>query len=370
MKKKKVDKILVEQTKRRKHILCYACIIVAFIILTLSFASLYLFKNKDYYVKYNEYGNIDYRVYLKENEYFKEKYLERGNKYIASLIDYVETDFNYNMDVLDNKADFKYSYKVVAEVNVKERTGVASLYNFEEEILNKDNNEVVESGHLNINETIKIDYNHYNELIKSFVKEYDLDEAVSTLKLNMYINIVGSCDDKVENKTNNSVLSLEIPLTTKTMDIELSNNLLKNDNNIMACSKKTSGSLLYLFIAVFMFVVALSYISALIKYVVSTRTAEDVYQKELNKILNNYHSYIQKINNGFDLSKYQKLRIDSFTDMLEIRDTLQQPILMAESKDKDGVIFIIPSNTKILYMYSIRVSDIKKQMQEAQNITE
>jgi hypothetical protein len=70
----------------------------------------------------------------------------------------------------------------------------------------------------------------------------------------------------------------------------------------------------------------------LIRYIVKTRTAEDIYHKELKKILNNYHSYIQKINNQFNLSMYQKLKVDTFSDMLEIRDTLQQPILKTKNK--------------------------------------
>ena len=77
-----------------------------------------------------------------------------------------------------------------------------------------------------------------------------------------------------------------------------------------------------------------------------------------------YILYIQKINNSFDLTDYQVLQVDDFTDMLEIRDTLSQPILMTENKEKTGVYFIIPSNTKILYAYSLKVSKIKKQMKE------
>ena len=47
----------------------------------------------------------------------------------------------------------------------------------------------------------------------------------------------------------------------------------------------------------------------------------------------------------------------------EIRDTIQQPILMVESKQKNGVHFIIPSNTKILYTYSLKEEEIRKEME-------
>ena len=57
------------------------------------------------------------------------------------------------------------------------------------------------------------------------------------------------------------------------------------------------------------------------------RTPEDVYKLELKKILSNYGSYIQKINNGFNLDKYEVIEIDKFNDILEIRETIQEPIL-------------------------------------------
>ena len=52
--------------------------------------------------------------------------------------------------------------------------------------------------------------------------------------------------------------------------------------------------------------------------------------------------------------------------MLEIRDTIRQPILMKENHDKTGAYFIIPSNSKILYVYRLKVSDIEKQIKNKQ----
>ena len=63
------------------------------------------------------------------------------------------------------------------------------------------------------------------------------------------------------------------------------------------------------------------------------------------------------------------LRIDSFNDVLEISDKLRQPILMHENKKKHRAYFIIPSNTKVLYVFRLKVSDIKREIDEKnQNI--
>ena len=82
------------------------------------------------------------------------------------------------------------------------------------------------------------------------------------------------------------------------------------------------------------------------------------------KILNNYGSIIQMLGNEFDFTHYQLLRIDTFTDILEISDKLRQPILMNENKERNVAYFVIPSNTKLLYVYRLKVSDIEKEIKE------
>ena len=363
MKKSNVDKILVEQAKRKKHIIEYACLVIFYAIIAFAFLFLHSYTNKDVYIKYNETSDIDYKVYLKDNEFFDEKYLGPNRSYIASLIDYVDTAFYYKISLQDENADFKYSYLIESEVNVKEKNGTTSLYNYKEVLLNEIVKYSENKSDAYINEKVRINYNKYNDLIKNFLNTYDLDNTTSTLTIRMYVNILGSCED-LDNKNNESVMSIEIPLTTKTMNIEMSNDLIETEDNIMACSSSNFKTIVFLLLGILMSVLTVIIISLLIRYIVVTRTAEDIYQKELKKILNNYHSYIQKINNQFNLSMYQKLKVDTFTDMLEIRDTLQQPILMVENNNKDGVYFIIPSNTKILYTYCLKVSDIKNQMAE------
>ena len=102
----------------------------------------------------------------------------------------------------------------------------------------------------------------------------------------------------------------------------------------------------------------------MIRYIIKTRTAESIYEKELKKILNNYGTYIQMLGNDFYFKDYHMVKVDSFNDMLEIRDTIRQPILMRENQEKTGAYFIIPSSTKLLYIYRLKVSDIEKEIQK------
>ena len=74
------------------------------------------FRNYDeHIVNYKEDSNIDYKVYLKPNDFFAEDFLPQGMSYVTSLIDFLRLDFNYNLD-LDEKVSGNYSYYIKGTV--------------------------------------------------------------------------------------------------------------------------------------------------------------------------------------------------------------------------------------------------------------
>ena len=74
MKKNQVNEKFIVETNRKKIIIFISCLIFIMFIISLSFLLLYTYKNKDYYTSYDEESFIDYKVYLKENEFFEMDY--------------------------------------------------------------------------------------------------------------------------------------------------------------------------------------------------------------------------------------------------------------------------------------------------------
>ena len=138
MKKSQVNAILVDQTKRRNMILNFVCIIVVLSILSVAFLYIFINKNRDYSVSYQEKSNVDYKVYLKANDFFDEKYLGLENKYIASLINYIDANFKYEISMKEKNVDYKYSYRIEALVNVSETKSSKPLYTKTTELLKVD----------------------------------------------------------------------------------------------------------------------------------------------------------------------------------------------------------------------------------------
>lgn len=361
MKRKQVDEILETQVSRKNKIIKFIIMIVIIILFSFTFLFLYLNNSKDYYVSYQEKSDLTYKVFLKENDFFKEKYLTENNQYIASLIDYIKAEFNYELNVEDLDIDYKYQYSIEGIINVLDKDTKNVLYTDKIDLVEEKTLSSYQQSKVNIKENVLIDYNYYNDMIKKFITTYDLNGSISTLEVKMYVKVLGNCD-KTENANTNNVISLTIPLTTKTVAIDMDYNVLTSDvENVMICSDG-NNNILYLIISIVLFIIDIVFIIMLFIYINNTRTAESIYHRELRKILNNYKSYIQKVNNEIDLKDYKIMKIDSFTDMLEIRDTIEEPILMTENKNKNSAYFVIPSKTNILYTYSINVKDIEKKM--------
>lgn len=346
------------QRRRKKSVQEYfvkAIILFVLIIITLSIS---IRNNNKSSICYKENSNVDYKVYLKENEFYDKNYSQKDNQYIASLIDYIVADFCYDLEIYEFDIKYDYKYRLEAEVNVEEKETNKSIYNFEDVLVPEKKFEGKNDKTISIKEKVNIDYNKYNDLIKKFVTIYDLDEAIATLTIKMCINIEGIDGNFQREESDEYLISLDIPLTTKTVGIDLNTNLIGCENELITCeTNKMAGWKILILVLVFM---EIRYIVKLCKYMSKNRTPEDIYRLELNKILSNYGSYIQKINNEFNMKKYEIITIDKFNDILEIRDTIQEPILRFESEEELKTYFMIPSKNQILYVYELSVNNENK----------
>ena len=149
--------------KREIQNLVLMIIITAIIGLLTIFA--YFAKGKDHYIKYNENSQIDYKVYLKENDFYDKNYLEKGKGYIASLIDSISTNFTYNIK-FSEEISYKYSYRIAVEVDVQDGKNDSNIYHFTENLV--EHNLSSNTGNLDINEDIVIKYENYNNIISRF----------------------------------------------------------------------------------------------------------------------------------------------------------------------------------------------------------
>lgn len=341
--------------KRKSIINRYIFFITLIFIVTIMFFVQVSKNNEIKNIVYTENSDLDYKVYLKENDFFEKEYLEKDNQYIASLIDHIEADFWYELEASEKGLDFTYIYKIIAEVNVEEKTSSNSLYEFSEELIKETKKKANTDSKLIIKEHINIDYNKYNDIINKFVEIYDLDNSNATLAINMYVDIQDSTNqDNEVNKT--PVISLNIPLTTKTIGIDIESNSV-NENDINVC--KTIKNEKFLFGAVIFLLIDIYLIIKLIIFIKDTKDEKSIYNMRLRKILSNYGSYIQKVKNEFEFDGYQILEIKSFEDLLQIREVINKPIFMVEKSLAMETYFFITCENYIC-IYELNAGNLRK----------
>ena len=312
-------------------------------------------KAQVYYIDYTETSEVDYRVYLKENDFYEEEYLKDGQAYVASLIDHVEAEFEYKVDMDNEKVNYNYQYTIEAIVEVRDGYSDMPLFNPSFELKNS-GMQYSEDDNLKIKEHVNVDYNYYNDLATRFIQAYDLGNTESFLTVKTHIQVISVCEEFVEQDAKNEyVIDLVMPLTEKTININFSTTIPNAETKILACEPTAEDKDIYFSYSVGFVAFDLVLLLILIIYIFATRNDDINYTIKIKKLVNNYRSYIQKILNRFDTTGYQVLKLSTFNEMLDVRDTIQSPILMHENEDQTITRFYIPTNTKIVYTFEIRV---------------
>ncbi len=344
------------QSKRRKLIVLQYIIAAVLVLATLFTLFAYLKLNKNTYVYYTEKGSADYKVYLADNKFYGEEYLNGDRAYVASLIDHVLVDFAYALKMDTDDVDYKYNYKINAVVNVTDSRSGAPIYD-PEYIIAAESNKNASQSTLNISKQVDIDYDFYNDIAKDFIEAYSVTDCTATLVVKMYVDVVGKSEQFAADNSNEYTQQISIPLLEPTVKITSKASVPQGEPRILACDS-TAKDLYKLFSFIFGVLAVLVFFGTGV-FVVITRDKHIDYARRVNRLLSSYRSYIQRITNPFDFENYQVLNVATFKELLEIRDTIQIPVLMYENEDRTKAQFFIVSPSNILYLYELKVEDFE-----------
>lgn len=354
--------ILKHQRRRRNNKIKLGLSSMLLIIIAIILIITYFNASKNEYNNYSEKAKVNYNVELKQNDFYPEDYDFENNTLIATLINNFDIYFNYNL-TLDKEQEYTYSYKILAKTMVQNDADNTSIYETTEELVNKEEH-TSNSKNLNIIENLKINYDTYNDKINKFVNLYGLTDSNSMLELEMKVKVINKYDGTQINKEEN-VMTLTIPLTTKTVDISVGQNVVQDEGKIL--SKKSEYSeenLKYLLIiGIVVGIAGILVLIKFIKYLFETRSAETMYDQQLKMILFNYKNYIQQTNNKINEKDYKVIQINTFNEMIGLRDTIQSPILMYTVENERKTYFMIIKDG-LLYTYLLGSNEIREELRK------
>lgn len=344
--------IKYHKNKRKKHKIKLLLITITLILIGLILIGRFYIVNKEETIKYKETSEVKYGINLIKNEFYDEYYLKEGTGVISSLIKNIDAEFKYNLE-LEEELEYKYSYKILAEIDVKERAKSNSIYTTEYEIINKEEQELI-SKKLEIIELINIDYSKYNEQINKLLDKYRLSNTTSELQLNFYLSVINKLTGEQINKEE-KVMSLQMPLVTPAVEITVNENVKDFRGEIELQKNEIKNSQYMLIIGSSVLILALIIFVILLKYIFDTRSAEKMYDDQIKRILFDYKSYIQKINNMIDYNDYKVVKVDTFKELLGMKEELQSTILMYMEKNRRTTFMIISGNLLFEYILEARL---------------
>lgn len=358
------DKLYVMQKRKILNTKKWLLILMVLAIILLPLAESLLIKSLDLkkqevIVEYVEKGDVDYKVYLKQNNYYKEKYLGEGMEYVANIINTINPDFRYEIHATDN-LDMSYAYKITATLLISKDSDSQPLYTRTFDLIKKDV-KVVNSNNLTISENLIIDYDEYNSLVNRYKKDFGIS-AYSKLIINMDINIVGKHSNNEDQMFINRTLQASIPLSEQTIRISIDTEEINNNGLLFAKGKITvSNILLFVVALVSLGLVLLLLITSIRLYIKFKR--RNIYYITLNKYINEYDKLVingSYENTNIDETKFDNVvKIEKFEELVDAAENLSLPILFYEVIPGELSFFVV-TNDKTLYKYTLDKAALTK----------
>lgn len=363
----KEDMIPVKQkkSKRKRGIyLGYYSRLIFNVILFLSLVvTSYIFINKSIVIQeaknvsYEEHGNADYKVFLKDNIYYEDKYLDKNMSYIANLIDYISVDYNYKFKA-DTLFDGEYSYKIRADLEILNAENKTLFFTKKYDLIKEKTFTIENQNEYNIVENIKIDYDHYNSLANGFKSSYGVDTESNLI---IYLDIYRNIDQNSINNPNingNGTIKLTIPLSEKAINIKMDSMEINNKNVITSLDDYYLEDIKYLIIGIISLIVSLYLFIKIVKRLSRLSISPTDYDKTLKKILNQYDRLIVTTSSMPNLEKNNIIKLKEFVELLDAKDNLHKPIFFIEVTPHQKAYFFIQDDDKII-LFTLKNIDNK-----------
>lgn len=311
-------------------------------------------------INYNENSNLDYKVYLKPNDFYDTDYLGKNKAYIANLIDNILIDFRYNYNI-EQLSNVKFSYSIVAKLTINDGASGNNYFEKEYVLLNNKTASIENSTNYSLYEQVKIDYAYYNTLANNFKQQYGIDTE-SNLTVYLRVNKQNDIENAL-NSVDNSTMFVKIPLSEKSVKIELNYQDINNSNYIIATNDSMVDNIIFGVLALVSILIAIVVAIKIIRLLNMLRTKKSIYDKYVEKILNEYDRLIVENGTGPDLVKNNIIKISRFEELLDVRDNLKLPIMYYVIAKHTKCCFYIKHN-RDLYMMTIKAVDLEESNNE------
>lgn len=353
-----------KQIKGKTYIAYHTRIIISLlvfaILLSLSFILIMMSFSKinEQTVDYKESSDISYKVYLNDNSFWHEEYLESGNNniFISPLIKKINTKFDYNFDISE-KTNVEFTYYVVGTLKILDGNESKEFYSEEYRLTSDKQQKIYNDNKAFISEEIDIDYAYYNELANKFRQNYGLNTK-SYFEVSFIVKGINKKGDF--NLDLNYTRSVKIPLAEREVDIKVDDNKVSNIHKSISKDKLLINNRLYIIIGSFALIVAIICFVKIVKNIMIIFVPKkSKYDKYIKRLLREYDRLIVNTLSAPDLNNMRIVKLENFTELLDVRDNLKLPIKYYVVTEHQKCVFYVTHNNEI-YVLTIKAVDLEK----------
>lgn len=332
--------------------------ICSFIIL-FALGLIFLFKSLSFtgqkVINYDEKSNLDYKVYLKENDFYETPYLGKNMVYIASLIDKINIDFNYNFKSSEN-INLNFNYDIIGKLVISDSEGKNVYYKKEYTLLENKKIPMISNNNQNISENIVIDYDYYNNLANNFKITFGVN---TTSNLIIYLTINKSDNDNQAINAN-SIMLISIPLSEKAINIKMDYKEIDNSSTIFSDSNITIDNLVYIIASITFIILSIVVLIKIIRLIyILAQNNKNIYDKYVNRLLMEYDRLIVETSTQPLFDNKEIIKVEKFQELLDVRDNLKLPITFYSITKHQKCYFYISAGDRV-YLHTIKAVDLEK----------
>ncbi len=350
--------------KKYYNLFCILIIIICIVAGIFSFTNIQKEQNKrkvqtKEVFTYDSTGTLGYKIYLLDNEFYEEEYLEEDQSIVYSLIDKIKVNFDYQF-AGSLAMNVKNNYEVTAKIKASytdNKTEEKIIWSKEYPVKEPTKNDTINVKDFIMNDTFDIDYQQFKTIADTYRDSVGipvdsiLDIAV---KINYDCKVLPLVD---RNYASQEQMHLTIPLSEAVVNIEKqelgndSGNLIEKIQVENANEKALSISIVIVGLSIFL---TLTMILLLLK---RNRTDKSLYIQELERIMKSYKDIIVETDIRPNIDQLEKIYIKTMEDMVDLENELRLPIIAYELVQNKRYMFII-IHDNMAYLYILRSENI------------
>ena len=299
-------------------------------------------------VSYSERSSVTYSVCLNDNDYYKGQCQSSGMQYISTLTKSIPVVFNYNINY-SSAVNYKLDYYILGKTIIYDRDDASKVLYRDDKLLSERKSVEGTDVIAKLNTKIDVEFKEKNDFVNGYKSKYALNSLAS-------YDVVLYVDD---GKGPREVASVSIPLSMQTFGI--SEETVANDDQLVSMEKAGLASINTVFglVGGVFGIIGAVILVKLIKLIYVTIDGGSPYEKKLNQILAEYDRVIVMSKSEYKINPdKQFIKLDSFFELLDARDTLEKPIIYEKLNSVKSYFYV--EDDERIYRYTMKESDFEK----------